>query len=487
MNIKKLVCLFSIISAMFFASPALAREGVTDWYIKDFKTEIVVNKDSSLDITEAITADCGEAIGKHGIFRVLPKKYQTTDKTYIYPTEIISVTDENNNNLIFERLEDKETITLKIGNPSVEVQGVNYYIIKYHIKNAIRWENEQFDELYWNLLGNFWELEIDNFSAKIVFPEEINRNNTEVYLYSGYLDDSENSLGSNYQWTADSALEVKNNTTIGLYQGITVSVTFPKSVITPYVLTSKEQGKWQTNDYILAFIFIVLIPLLSFYICYKLWRKHGDDPKMVKTIIPEFEIPENLTPMEMGVIMKSGGFGNNAITASIVSLAVKGYLIMQEEKEKILFVKYNEYKFIRTEKEIDDKLYKGEAKLLEKLFEGRVKEVSFSSLKNRFYKEIPKITKITVDDLGDRKLIVNKSKIYQTTMIAVGIFIIFPGLWFIAFFWPIALSFFLCGLPVIIFGIFMPKRTENGSELNWRISGFKYYMDTAEKSCAQFY
>ena len=272
-----------------------------------------------------------------------------------------------------------------------------------------------------------------------------------------------------------------------MYQGVTISVAFPKNIITPYVLTSKEQGKWQTNDYILAFIFIILVPLISLLISYKIWRKHGDDPRMVKTIIPEFEIPENLTPMEMGVIMKSGGFGNNVITASIVNLAVKGYLIMQEEKEKILFVKYNEYKFVRTEKEVDDKLYPGEAKLLEKLFEGRKKEVSFSSLKNRFYQEIPKISKIVIDDLAEKKIIVSKSKIYQMTMITIGIFIMFPGLWFIAFYWPIALAFFLSGLPVIIFGIFMPKRTEKGSELNWRISGFKYYMETAEKYRAQFY
>ena len=45
----------------FCAEIVFARENVTDWYIKNFETEIVVNKDSTLDITEWITADCGNA------------------------------------------------------------------------------------------------------------------------------------------------------------------------------------------------------------------------------------------------------------------------------------------------------------------------------------------------------------------------------------------------------------------------------------------
>jgi Predicted membrane protein (DUF2207). len=32
----------------------------------------------------------------------------------------------------------------------------------------------------------------------------------------------------------------------------------------------------------------------------------------------------------------------------------------------------------------------------------------------------------------------------------------------------------------------MPKRTLKGAELNWRVKGFKLYMETAEKYRAQF-
>jgi uncharacterized membrane protein len=45
------------------------------------------------------------------------------------------------------------------------------------------------------------------------------------------------------------------------------------------------------------------------------------------------------------------------------------------------------------------------------------------------------------------------------------------------------ISFFI----LIIFNILMPKRTEKGAELAWKISGFKLYMNVAEKYRQRFY
>ena len=95
--LKVLPVLFAAI--FLFVGDSFARENVTDWYIQDFSSEIVVNKDSSLDITETITADCGQAVGKHGIFRVLPEKVTVEGRGEIEtPIELISIKDLNGNN-----------------------------------------------------------------------------------------------------------------------------------------------------------------------------------------------------------------------------------------------------------------------------------------------------------------------------------------------------------------------------------------------------
>ncbi|MCX6797678.1 MAG: DUF2207 domain-containing protein, partial [Candidatus Falkowbacteria bacterium] len=172
--------LLSLIFLLLWQAPVLARDNVTDWYIKDFQTEITVNKDASLDISEKILADCGTATGKHGIFRILPTRYKTKDGDFILPTELISITNAKGEPLKYSVLNEGETVTYKIGDPNVEVQGENFYEIKYHVKNAIRSASANYDEFYWNVLGNYWDLEIDNFVVQINFPVEINKDNSSL-------------------------------------------------------------------------------------------------------------------------------------------------------------------------------------------------------------------------------------------------------------------------------------------------------------------
>jgi uncharacterized membrane protein len=474
----------SVFFLALFMQPVLAREEITDWYIKDFKTEITVNKDSSLDITETILADCGLLPEKHGIFRVLPRQFKTTDKTFITPVEIVGVYDELGNPRMFSETKEKETISLKIGDPEVTVAGENTYVIKYKVKNAIIFDNGDFAELYWNLTGNFWELEIDNFNAKIIFPTEITKDNAEVYYYTGYSG-SQATDGAEYKWSAPNILEFQSLQMLNDYEGITASVTFPKNIITPYVLTFQDKTGYTPEMALIGLILLIILPLISLIISYRLWSKHGRDPRLDKTIVPEFEIPEKLSPMDMGGIMKSGGFRTRFITAGIVNLGVKGYLTIEEKEKKIPFLSVNDCLFTRSDKKVGDDLCATEIILLEKLFDGQ-KDVLISELKNSFHKHMPKITTSLSDDLDKRGYVFKKGLNLQTTMmVAGGAFFIF-AYYVVAFLWPLSVILMVTGLPLIVFGILMPKRTSAGAELNWRIEGFRLYMNTAEKYRSRF-
>jgi hypothetical protein len=173
---KKIFILSATFLILLFLFPFLycsAQIGimpVSDWYIKDFESEIIVNKDSSLLISEKITADCDSLPNKHGIFRILPTEIRLTDgKVIKTPIQLISITDFNGNKLKYSTTNDSidHTVTWKIGDPNKIVTGVNYYKITYKVKNAIRFENQNFDELYWNLNGNFWDIITYNFVANI--------------------------------------------------------------------------------------------------------------------------------------------------------------------------------------------------------------------------------------------------------------------------------------------------------------------------------
>ena len=245
MSKKYFVILPIVLSFLFAGKFAFARDinSITDWYIKDFQTNIVANKDSSLLVTENITADCGNLPDKHGIFRVLPTQTNTDRGVFKTPIELVSITDFNNNPINYETTTDSfnHTITWKIGDPNITVTGVNYYRIAYRVKNAVRFANKNFDELYWNLLGDFWDIGTDNFSAKINFPSEITSQNATVDYYTGTLGSKDKSLAT-YSWDSNNVLSFNSvdNNQVPVFapdEGLTVSVIFPKNIFTPYIPT----------------------------------------------------------------------------------------------------------------------------------------------------------------------------------------------------------------------------------------------------------
>jgi uncharacterized membrane protein YgcG len=475
-NIKKI--LFSLAIFLLWQVPVLARDNVTDWYIKDFKTEIVVNRDSSLNVTEKILADCGLALDKHGIFRIFPKEYKTKTGNFILPMELISITDKNGRKVKYSTIADASTITYKIGDPDINVQGENFYEIKYVVKNVILTGNKDFDELYWNILGNYWDLEIDNFSADIVFPVEINQHDTRIDTYAGALNSKDSGL-LNVEWTTNNSLQIETQKTFSRREGITLSVTFPKNIITPYKLTFADKFGYPLFEIVLALLF----PLLAFIACFYFWYKYGRDPHFKKTVVPEFEIPENLTPVEMGGIMKKGSLHNDSITATIIRLGFLGYLKIEKQETKILFVKVSDFKLIRTDKAVGADLYKTEEIILAELFKTG-NDIALAELKNKFYKSIPRISKSILNDLSKRNLVGKAGAQYRTFMItAATLIFIIPG----SFKEPLLIiSGLATAFIMLFFAFFMDKLTIKGSQLNWRIKGFKLYMETAEKYRSQF-
>ncbi|MFA7377271.1 MAG: DUF2207 domain-containing protein, partial [Patescibacteria group bacterium] len=246
---RSIIFFFSLLVIIFFPDISLARDNVVDWYIKDFRTEVVVNTDSSLTITETILADCGEAVGKHGIFRVLPIVNKTKDGNFITSVELISITDAKGNHLKYQESRERDTVTYKIGDPKKTVQGENTYIIKYKLKGVIRNLNETQDELYFDILGSFWDLEIDSYQANIIFPQGITNSNSEAYLYSGNLDSRVNSLAT-YKWKSENDLEILSTKMISESQGVTVSVTFPSNILTLYKPSVAEKAAYNVSQYV---------------------------------------------------------------------------------------------------------------------------------------------------------------------------------------------------------------------------------------------
>jgi len=475
MKNKIVFIILTICLSFLFLQTSFAREETNEWYIKDFSTEIIVNLDSSLDITEVIVADCGYLDDKHGIFRILPTDYKTNEGNFILPIKLESITDENGNNYKYSKEKNDDTITFKIGDKNIEVKGENTYIIKYRVENAVRTERNSYDELYWNVLGNFWDMEIDNFRAKIIFPEEINKNNTDIDYYAGALG-SKDKGDFDLIWLDENIIELRKESTIYKNKGLTLSASFPKDIVTPYKYSIWQRIKIAINNSALKYIISGILVFLVFLF----WLKKGRDPEINKPLIAEYEIPEGLTPIEAGLILTRGRQNKSTIPATIINLAVKGYLKIEKIEKRGIFFK-EDYRFINQHKETD-LLYLGEKELFEKLFSNNKSEVKLSDLKNSNQVKVAQIYKHVKNDLKARKIIDKNSANIGLGMIIIGC--IFNGIVFES---DINIIFSLVGFSLVIFGFLMNKLTKEGSELKHKIKGFKLFMKTVEKHRASFY
>jgi uncharacterized membrane protein len=483
---KKYFVLFSLcVSFLLVGNLAYARDSqnITDWYIQNFETNIVVNKDSSLLITENITADCGNLADKHGIFRVLPTQISTDGGVFNNPVELVSITDFNGNQYKYQTINDsyEHTITWKIGDPKITVNGVNYYKIVYRVKNAVRFGNPNFDELYWNIMGNFWDIGTDNFSAHITFPSEINSQNSQVDYYTGFLDSKDKSEAT-YSWDSNNILNFISTTGYSFqpHEGISVSVTFPKNIFTPYVPTFME--KYGYYFWYLSF----LIPLIIFIFAFLKWRKYGRDPKMKKPIPPEFGIPNNITPIQMGMVLSHGMWTDKLLTATIISLAVKKIITINQIEEKILFLSGKDLELVKNVENYDNlNLTKTEKIILDGIF-GFEKKIKISVLKGAFYSSIYKIRKEATEDTITNGWITKEGNKYEVSFISLGILLIVLSIWMISLSGLLFFSIFLSGIILIAFALVMPKRTQAGVDLLFKIKGFELYMNEVEKYREQF-
>lgn len=430
----------------FFSLPVKGEE------IKEFKTRIFVNKNGTINVEEKIIYDFNN-FHRHGIFRNIPFiKINNEGKKYQLELTNFSVFDENNLPYQFTQLKNGENIKLKIGDPNKTITGVHPYIIHYQVSGAITYFSNH-DELYWNITGNQWPVAISSVEAKIVLPEEIQQELIKGVCFTG-------SYGSK---RSDCQIRQERNiisfTTINRLEpneGLTIAVKFPINIVAH--LEPKEiVSFWDTIFGKLVSLLIKLLLIfwyvfLPFYIVYR-WFKYGRDPstrsvssRPVQEIVSAWYDPPKtpnrkrfLTPGEVGVLGDER-VDLKDISATIVDLARRGYLKIEErKKEDFYLLKDSRY-------QRNDYLLDFEQLLLEKFFkkknELRLKEANLNE-------EIEKVKEAIYQEVVRQKLFPHNPELIRWE---------YEGLAILAFF-TINLPLFLVCL---IFGLQMPRKTIEG-------------------------
>ena len=290
--------------------------------INSFHTDLTVAPDGQLTVTEKINIHAEGVEFKRGIVRRLPRTFTDHNGRDHRVAYEFTAVEANGAASPYHTETEGDDYVLYVGEKGTYLDPGNYaYTITYTTKGQVGFFPD-FDEIYWNVNGNGWAFMVDSISALIHLPAAAQVKQTACYT---------GVLGSTETDCRDSIIDPRTvffrGRTMGLYEGLTVAVGFQKGV----VAEPPPPTFWEKHAVPLVGGFITLLLLLYYVIT---WFRHGRDPDK-PTVIPLFEAPDGLSPASVGAVMNDGA-ANEQIAPAMISLAVKGYIRIEEEKEKML-------------------------------------------------------------------------------------------------------------------------------------------------------
>jgi uncharacterized membrane protein len=360
-----------LLLGLTLATPAFAR----DWHIARYLTSMTVARDGTAQVLEHLDVVFdGEY---HGIYRDIPIEYPGPHgSNYTLFLTVTGVTDGHGHKLKYDSTVRNGSRHLKIYIPDA-VNATRTVDIRYSLTNVVRWFDDH-DELYWNVTGNDWPVPIDSATATIIFPPGTAGNLRAQAFTGGYGSTEQDALVV----VGGDAVRVTANDALAMREGLTVDVYISKGVLTePSKLT---QAMWflRSNP-------IMLLPLWAFVVMFFFWWTKGRDPKPDISVAPMYEPPKGMTPAEVGTLMDDAVHPRD-ITSTLVDLAVKGYVKIEETESKILLFSHRDYTFHLLKPQPEwGTLEAHEQLMLNHMFQDGATQIRLSDLRNQFYLAIP--------------------------------------------------------------------------------------------------
>lgn len=306
-------------SALFFSNTILA---FAEEKIVFFHSDIVVDKSGKMQVVETIRVRAEGYEIKRGIYRALPTVYKAKfGLDYKVKYKFNEVLRDGVADSWHTEKRNKE-VQFYIGKEEYFLpNGFYTYTIKYTTENQIGFF-DYFDELYWNVNGNYWNMQTDSVSAKITLPEQ-----TEIISFGGYSGwYGENNQDFTINQINKHTVEFASNKVYNPNEGLTIVVGFPKGIVKE---KSAIEKLFTDNLDLLIGVLGFLLALIYYLFS---WNKVGIDPPK-GIIVPLFEAPAGYSPAAVRFI-NNMGFDKKAFTATVINLAVKGYVKIEDQKGK---------------------------------------------------------------------------------------------------------------------------------------------------------
>ena len=460
-------------------SPTIVLAQGKSWHVADFKDTISISADGTALVSEKLTL---VFVGEwHGIHRTIPVEYPgPKGSNYTLFLKVLGVTDENGSKLKYESSKSGAYRDLKIYIPDA-IDATRVVNIDYSVRNGVR-HFDDYEEFYWNITGNDWPVPIDHASAFVTLPE--GASGLRAQAFTGVYGSKESEADAQVNG-ADVLVETTRK--LPSRGGLTIDIYIPPGIVKVPSDITKFLWFVGSNP-------ILLLPLFTLAVMWGLWHTVGRDPDPGMSVAPQYDPPKGMTPAEAGTLLDDTIHPRD-ITSTIVDLAVRGYIKIEEKVDTFLVFHHKDYLFhnLKADAGWGPELAPHERVMMENIFVAGATETRLSSLKNRFYTAIPAIRTDIMSALKNKGVysLDPESANGYSIVAAVAIGLIVVGLQVMGWmnlFYSVPLVIISVAISAAIWWLFareMTAKTVTGARMHIAVLGFQEFMNRVDKDRIQ--
>jgi len=439
--------------------------GLADERILEYRSDLQVHENGKLTVSENIRVRAEGQNIQRGIYRDFPTRYKDRFGNKVnVDFDVISVR-RNGESEPWHTEEKSNGVRLYAGSAARFIEpGVHEYELKF-VTNRQLGFFEAHDELYFNVVGNGWIFTIDHAVATVTLPFSVPAGQLTLDVYTGAYGATASDAVA--EVTGDNSVRFETTRPLRPQEGMTIAVAWPRGLISKPGMI--QRIRWFLDDNSAALVLLIgLLAPLGWHL--RSWSRVGRDPDK-GVIIPLFKPPEGLSPAACRYV-QSMSLNRDAFTAAIISLAVKGQLLIEEEKKDF------------TLKRVPDapaaKLSPGETVVLNKLLPGRSSSIE---LDNKNHSDFQNALKALKTSLKNEYLgyLFNLNTAYLGPPVIMSVTAAFIA-WFLDGGPAVWISYAVLTVALhAVFAFLMRAPTPSGRRVMDEIEGFKMYLDTAEQ------
>src|SRR3989344_4505145 len=325
---KALTLTFFALTFFAWASVASAQENRQYWY-SAIDTRIVVNADSTLSVEER------QVYHYQGEYHQGWRSIVLKDISRVTDVEVYD--GETGGKLQWSSSKRDKTDPSSWGRYTTYkengAQVIEWYydlrdtehtwLLRYKVHGAIIF-GTQFDRLYYNLFTDY-DVPVNSASANFVLPARLSKADA---LY-GYRTDAGAPLNTSFMRGGEKDGYIVSGALFDSGEDFTADLSWEKG----YVSQAAFWHDWLTYNY--GFVFGGIIVLLSILYWIIYYIRTEVLPKGRGTIVPQYEPLRGLRPA-MAELLVRERVSRRAWPATIIDLAVRGYVEITEEKSRII-------------------------------------------------------------------------------------------------------------------------------------------------------